>query len=151
MSGGSGFTDAELDRLIADHGNTLETAAAARERQAGLVNSAEFRAKYAAGDPAAIGLFNRLSELRAAGYGVFKDAQTAMVGDPGGNLGQGGIVGGVGGTSVSVNKLIGDAVFRERYFAGDREAVAKWNEATGVTGAQQQATTGETQTEGQGQ
>jgi hypothetical protein len=144
-----GLSEAEYTAMLerGDNFLRLEVSDKAVDRMQRLIKDPEFRAKYERGDEAAVGLYDRLIQLHAEGYGIIKSEQVRSVGgDPAGAYGDAYRSPAV--VSPERQALINDPEFLPAYLSGNTEARAAWN-ASGPEAAIESATT--TPTEGAGQ
>jgi hypothetical protein len=112
------MSDAEFDRSMAPFAPLIERGYQATLTLNRLAGDEGFRQRYLKGDAAAVELFNRLTELKAAGTQPYHDAVGAMNEQATPN------------TSAAAVTLINDADFVARYMAGDSEARAEWDAAS---------------------
>jgi len=113
-----GMTDAEFDRSMAPFAPLIERGYQATLTLQRLTGDERFRQRYLKGDAEAVALFNRLSELKAAGTQPYHDAVGAMQ------------AAATPDTSAAALALINDADFVARYMAGDSTAQAQWDSAS---------------------
>jgi len=114
-----GMTDAEFDRSMAPFARQIERGYQATVTLRRLSGDEGFRERYLKGDAAAVALFNRLSELKAAGTQPYHDA-----------VGSAEQAATVPATSAAAQALINDPAFVARYMAGDLEARSAWDAAS---------------------
>src|SRR5690349_23862541 len=112
------MTDAEFDRSMAPFAPLIERGYRATLTLNRLAGDEGFRQRYLKGDAEAVELFNRLTELKAAGTQPYHDAVGAMEAAATPN------------TSAAALALINDADFVARYTAGDTTARAQWDAAS---------------------
>lgn len=112
------MTDAEFDRSMAPFAPLIERGYQATLTLNRLAGDEGFRQRYLKGDAEAVELFNRLTELKAAGTQPYHDAVGVMneAATP--------------ATSAAALSLINDADFVARYMAGDSTARAQWDAAS---------------------
>ncbi len=113
-----GMTDAEFDRAMAPFAPLIERGYHATLKLNQLTGDEGFRQRYLKGDAEAVALFNRLTELKAAGTQPYHDAVGAMQ------------AASAPGNSAAALALINDADFVARYMAGDSAARAQWDAAS---------------------
>jgi len=113
-----GMTDAEFDRAMAPFAPLIERGYQATLQLNRLAADQGFRERYLKGDAAAVEIYNRLSELKAAGTQPYHDAVGTR--QPAANP----------GNSAAALALINDADFVTRYMAGDNAARAEWDAAS---------------------
>jgi len=118
LSGKLGMTDAEFDRAMAPFAPLIERGYQATVTLNRLTKDEGFRRRYLKGDAEAVELFNRLSELKAAGTQPYHDAVGAMQAAE------------TPAAGAAVLALINDADFVARYMAGDVAARAEWDAAS---------------------
>jgi hypothetical protein len=113
-----GMTDAEFDRSMAPFAPLIERGYQATLTLQRLTGDEGFRQRYLKGDAEAVALFNRLSELKAAGTQPYHNAVGAMQ------------AAATPDTTAAAQALINDADFVARYMAGDSTAQAQWHSAS---------------------
>jgi hypothetical protein len=124
------MTDAEFDRSMAPFAPLIERGYHATLTLDRLTGDEGFRQRYLKGDAEAVALFNRLTELKAAGTQPYHDAVGAMQ------------AAATPDTSAAALALINDADFVARYMAGDNTARAQWDATSVDNAAVAQATEG---------
>jgi hypothetical protein len=112
------MTDAEFDRSMAPFAPLIERGYQATLTLNRLAGDEGFRQRYLKGDAAAVELFNRLTEMKAAGTQPYHDAVGAMNEQATPN------------SSAAAVTLINDSDFVARYMAGDAAARAEWDAAS---------------------
>jgi hypothetical protein len=112
------MTDAEFDRSMAPFAPEIERGYQATLALNRLTTDEGFRQRYLKGDAAAVELFNRLTELKAAGTQPYHEAVGAMQAAQ------------APATGAAALNLINDADFVARYMAGDAAARAEWDAAS---------------------
>ena len=112
------MTDAEFDRSMAPFAPLIERGYQATVTLNRLAGDEGFRQRYLKGDAEAVELFNRLTEMKAAGTQPYHDAVGAMQAEAAPN------------TSAAALTLINDADFVARYMAGDSTARTQWDAAS---------------------
>jgi hypothetical protein len=125
-----GMTDAEFDRSMVPFAPLIERGYRATLTLNRLAGDEGFRQRYLKGDAEAVELFNRLTELKAAGTQPYHDAVGAM---------QAAVIPDTGAAALA---LINDTDFVARYMAGDSTARAQWDAASVDNAAVAQAAEG---------
>ena len=112
-----GMSDAEFDRAMTPFAPLIERGYHATLKLNRLAADQGFRERYLKGDAEAVALFNRLTELKAAGTQPYHDAVGTM--QPAA----------APASSAATLALINDGAFVARYMAGDSAARVQWDAA----------------------